>query len=261
MIRTLISVSVLGLLASAVPDGTAKPKPQLAAGGTVLPVVASAPAPQDATSAPYLLFIQQARSATLKLDPLHPLNGTLTLKSVSPHTVWFTDAPNRKAGQLETGFFAGPSFSQENGTWLHTPNAALYGATGTPGPLPANDTVVIVTLYNPVYIPANETLVYKVTIIPADDMELTSPSVKQAFIDTSQTMGPKVVTLPPLEDMEFNNVALFIDTWWLWWPWSVNTCWGPCCWGGCYGGGGWGGGGGGWGGGGGCRNCGCNGCG
>eukprot|EP00884_Botryococcus_braunii_P019727 jgi/Botrbrau1/6438/Bobra.0034s0014.1 len=251
----------------AAPDGAVMPMPMEA--GAVMPMEAGAAMPMDQMSGPearmpmsvpapapgpapeqsetYLLFIQQARTATLKLDPQAPLNGTLTLTGVAPQTVWFTDAPNRKAGQLDTGFFAGPRFRNPNdSSWLHTPNAALYGSGGQPGPMPVNDSVIIVTLFDPVYELANHTVTYKVTIIPANDDSLAQnpPTLKQAFVDTTKGLGPQVLTLPPTRDIQLNNVALFIDTWWLFWPWWGGGCWGPCCWGGCAGGwgGGWGGG-------------------
>jgi hypothetical protein len=55
----------------------------------------------------------------------------------------------------------------------------------------------------------------QVTIIPANDnsLEQQPPTVKQAFIDTTRGLGPQVLTLPPTQDIQLNNVALFIDTW------------------------------------------------
>lgn len=51
------------------------------------PVSVPAPAPGEQGEQVYLLFIQQARRATLRMDSRDSLNGTLTLTGVSPQTV------------------------------------------------------------------------------------------------------------------------------------------------------------------------------
>ncbi len=105
----------------------------------------------------------QAKAGRLTMDSNDSSNGTLTLTGVASHTIWFADRPGRTAGQVPTEDFAGPTFTDKAGNWLSKPNAALYASN--PGPNPANDTILIVTLTSPLYDSAADSLTYKVRFI------------------------------------------------------------------------------------------------
>lgn len=97
------------------------------------------------------MFVQTAESGTFDVQP----NGAgfkLTLRGVSPQTVYFSDRPERVAGGVANkAFLDGLGFSNEN-----PPNAAIVLTE----PKSADSDVIVVTLANPVYDAVAQTLVY-----------------------------------------------------------------------------------------------------
>ena len=130
------------------------------------------------------LFVQNASSGTFVNDGSN--NYTLTLKGVSPQTIYFSDRPVRDAGQvpmqkfLDTGCFKNSN----------PPNAAI----DVLGASEAND-VVIVELLNPIYNADTATLQYTAHILKDGNLSIDSFNTRK---DDSIAES-------------FGGVALFID--------------------------------------------------
>jgi hypothetical protein len=84
-----------------------------------------------------MLFVQTAKGATL-------VNGKLTLKGVSPMTVYFSDGPTRVAGHIATSEMV-PLWSEGKDSFLKDPPNATLSTFTTDGKL-AN---LVVELKNP----------------------------------------------------------------------------------------------------------------
>jgi hypothetical protein len=85
-----------------------------------------------------------------------PAAAAVLIAGGSPAPPRFTDKPIRRAGAFETSYFTSSDTFVSEGSWLGAPNAALTGINdGKPY-------VVIVTLYNPQYNNATNTLQYQV---------------------------------------------------------------------------------------------------
>ena len=118
----------LGLLGVSVLVGVQIARSGLAADPT--------PAPDNDKKVP-MLFVQTAKGATL-------VNGKLTMKGVSPMTVYFSDRPTRVAGHMATSEMI-PLWSEGKDSFLKDPpNATLstFTADGKVGN-------VVVELKNP----------------------------------------------------------------------------------------------------------------
>jgi hypothetical protein len=98
-----------------------------------------------------MLFVQTAKGATL-------LNGKLTLKGVSPMTVYFSDRPTRVAGHLATGEMI-PLWSEGKDSFLKDPPNATLSAFTADGKV-AN---VVVELRNPAF--SGEQMTYEVRVL------------------------------------------------------------------------------------------------
>lgn len=85
-----------------------------------------------------VLFVQTAPAITFK-------DGQLTLKNVSPTTVFFTDRPKRTAGHVRNDLFLSSWAQGKNSFKADPPNASLSFFSGA-GARPA---VAIGTLSNP----------------------------------------------------------------------------------------------------------------
>lgn len=83
-----------------------------------------------------ILFVQNARSLTFQ-------NGKLTLKGVSPATVFFSDRPQRIAGHMDTKEFV-PFWSEGRNSFLSDPPNATLSIFGE-----GTVTNVVVVLRNP----------------------------------------------------------------------------------------------------------------
>jgi hypothetical protein len=117
---------------------------------------ASAQATQEPAKEADFLFVQNANSMTFD-----KANGKLTLKGISPVTIFFTDRPERIAGNMPTRMFV-PFWSDGKNSFLKdAPNANL-------SILEKDRTVadIVVTLRNPVLI--GEDLAYDVKILEGD---------------------------------------------------------------------------------------------
>jgi hypothetical protein len=88
--------------------------------GPVLAQTAQAPAAQDASGQADFLFVQTARRMTFDRA-----TSRLTLHEVSPVTLFFSDRPDRIAGNMRTAAFV-PFWSQGRDSFLSDPpNADL----------------------------------------------------------------------------------------------------------------------------------------
>jgi len=132
------------------------------------------------------MFVQNANSGSFV-----PVEGkenlyVLTLKGVSPQTIAFSDRPQRVIGQVAMQkFLDGLDFSVKN-----PPNAAIEVLEGK-----EEIDVIVVELFDPVYIAATGTLQYTVSI-------LKEPNHSYAIFNERHDKS-----LPP----QFNFCALFID--------------------------------------------------
>ena len=151
----------------------------------ILAACASSTPPPPQPQAVSLLYVQTATSGTFQ-----PLPGTnkyrMVLSDVSPRAVYFSDRPNRIAGQVSTKEFldkiglGGPL----------DPNAAIEIAEGTP-----DSDLVIAALSNPTYDAQTRTLGYDVALLQTPRKGLA------VYSDCADRR------LPP----NFGAVALFID--------------------------------------------------
>ncbi|MFT5729550.1 MAG: hypothetical protein ACI8PB_003721 [Desulforhopalus sp.] len=124
-----------------------------------------------------LLFVQNSHDVTLE-------KGKLTLKKVSPTTIFFTDRPERIAGHMTTKDFVDEWSEGGNSFKADPPNAALsvFG----------KDEIVDieVTLMNPQY--EGDDLVYDIAIIEEDLKAVSGQS--SLFIDPiGRPMSPTSV--------------------------------------------------------------------
>ena len=117
---------------------------------------ASAQATKEPAKEADFLSVQNSNSMTFD-----KANGKLTLKGISPVTIFFTDRPERIAGNMPTRMFV-PFWSDGKNSFLKdAPNANL-------SILEKDRTVadIVVTLRNPVLI--GEDLAYDVKILEGD---------------------------------------------------------------------------------------------
>ena len=145
---------------------------QLIAGaGLLIPAVALAggAAAEDATGSADFLFVQTAKEMAFDAD-----ENKLTLNGISPITLFFSDRPERIAGNMETTRFV-PFWSEGKDSFLQDPpNADL--SIIEDGKLRQ----VVVELRDP-HLEGDDALAYTVKIIDGDmPVEGKDPSV---FID------------------------------------------------------------------------------
>jgi hypothetical protein len=88
--------------------------------------------------APEVLFVQSANGITFK-------DGVLTLKDVSPTTVFFTDRPARAVGHVRNDMFLSSWTEGKNSFKADPPNASLSLFDGTGG----RPALAVVVLSNP----------------------------------------------------------------------------------------------------------------
>ncbi len=100
-----------------------------------------------------LLFVQSAKGMAYQ-------NGKLTLKGVSPATVYFSDRPKRLAGHMDTKEFV-PFWSEGKDSFLKDPpnaTVSIFSASGVKN--------VVVVLRDPVL--KGEDLTYDVKLLEGD---------------------------------------------------------------------------------------------
>ncbi|KAK9837023.1 hypothetical protein WJX81_008054 [Elliptochloris bilobata] len=112
----------------------------------------------------------------------------LTLSGVAPYTTWFTNKPERRAGSLDSGFFATGAGFYTGADWLGAPNAVLTGQAA------GRSVTVVLTLFSPIYFGANASLTYKVTVIS---------NAPEAAAAAAAVGRPRTV--------EVQDVSLFVD--------------------------------------------------
>jgi thioredoxin 1 len=152
--------------------------------GRTTTAVASSNSPSASSTTTSLLFTQSASSGTF--GPEDGGRRELTLRGVSPETVWFEDRPGRRAGQRATGAFV-RDWAQM-GFVKDAPNAALDVLSATD----EANTVVVELIGRPRYDAARRTLRYSVRVL--DD----------------QT-GPGGLRADPTVPRTFDAASLFID--------------------------------------------------
>lgn len=84
----------------------------------VLAIAGTLPAVAQKSDTPRYLYVQNAESMTLR-------DGTLTLKKVSPLTLFFSDRPKRIAGQMRTQDFIKHWNTGANSFKASPPNATI----------------------------------------------------------------------------------------------------------------------------------------
>jgi hypothetical protein len=113
-----------------------------------------------------MLFVQSARSATVS-------NGKLTLRGVSPTTIFFSDRPERIAGHIATDEMI-PLWSEGKDSFVKDPPNATLSSFGKDGKV-AN---VVLELKNPKL--AGDTMTYDVSVIQGSPENTEAASL---FID------------------------------------------------------------------------------
>ncbi len=124
-----------------------------------------------------LLFVQNSHDVTLE-------KGKLTLKKVSPTTIFFTDRPERIAGHMTTKDFVDEWSQGDNSFKADPPNAALS--------IFGKDEIVDieVTLMNPQF--KGDDLIYDIAILEEDLKPISGQS--SLFIDPiGRPMSPTSV--------------------------------------------------------------------
>jgi hypothetical protein len=115
---------------------------------------------QEATPAgegpPEVLYVQVATNGTFRPQPgAGGVTHELTLEGVTPHTVWFSDRPDRLVGTVRTADFATePVFDVAD-----PPNAALVAETAE------GEAVVVVELTAPRYEATAGTAIYRARVL------------------------------------------------------------------------------------------------
>jgi hypothetical protein len=114
-----------------------------------------------------MLFVQSAKSATVS-------NGKLTLRGVSPTTVFFSDRPERIAGHMTTDEMV-PLWSEGTDSFMKDPPNATLSSFKKDGTV-AN---VVLELKNPKF--SGDTLTYDVRIIQGNPSDIAEAA--SLFID------------------------------------------------------------------------------
>jgi hypothetical protein len=122
--------------------------------------------PDNADKKVEMLFVQSTRSATVS-------NGKLTLKGVSPTTVFFSDRPERIAGHVTTDEMI-PLWSEGKDSFLKDPPNATLSSFDKDGKV----SNVVLELRNPKL--AGDTMTYDVRIIQGTPENTEAASL---FID------------------------------------------------------------------------------
>jgi hypothetical protein len=115
------------------------------------------------------LFVQNAASVVSD-------GATLTLKGISPSTIYFSDRPKREVGHMTSSRFVDYWAEGENSFQSDPPNAVLSYTDGHPG-APLEDAVI--TINDPRM--QGDTLSYSYTLM--DGMVPTSSGPVVLFID------------------------------------------------------------------------------
>jgi len=121
---------------------------------------------EEKTEMAELLFVQNSHDVSVE-------KGKLTLKKVSPTTIFFTDRPKRIAGHMTTQDFVDEWGKGDNSFKADPPNAALS--------IFGKDEIVdiVVTLMNPRF--EGDDLVYDIAILEEDLKPISGQS--SLFID------------------------------------------------------------------------------
>ena len=103
-----------------------------------------------------VLYVQVATSGSFRPQPgAGGVTHELTLEGVTPHTVWFSDRPDRLAGTVRTAdFVAEPVFDVAD-----PPNAALVAETAE------GEAIIVVELTAPRYDATAGTAVYGASVL------------------------------------------------------------------------------------------------
>ncbi len=154
---------------------------------------ASKPAPTS------YLFIQTADSGTLQANPAKLGDYTLTLKKISPFVIYFSDEPKRVSGLMPLEKFLDLWNSKNSGFAKSLPNVGV-NAFKMHSMFNRKDVDFVIVPKDPKYNAANNTITYKVTILPGDIKAL------------------------PLTTLKFSNIALFFDNFMAPCPSCCYTC-------------------------------------
>lgn len=136
--------------------------------------------PEMTTTQPSFLFMQTAHSGTLSAAKADGTR-TLTLKDISPVTVYFAERPDRETGHESTAEFIAEWSMGEDSFETNPPNAALD--------IIGNDSqsIAIVELMSATYNSATQTLEYEILILDDETAGNIPESFDEAvlFIDST----------------------------------------------------------------------------
>ena len=129
---------------------------------------------------PSFLFMQTAHSGTLSLAKADGTR-TLTLKDVSPVTVYFSERPDRETGHQSTAEFIAEWSAGEDSFEANPPNAAL-DIIGDD-----SQSIAIVELMSAKYNSADQTLEYEILMLDDETAGAIPQSFDEAalFIDST----------------------------------------------------------------------------
>ena len=258
LLRPLAAACALAALAAAAAPAPAPMRASAASSPSPSPSPPPAPAATaKRTFSADFLFVLTARTARLEPGGNGGGGGRIVLVDAAPHAVWFTDKPSRGAGMFDTAYFLGvrhwgveggkqplprtpadavaappprpsqPGFvSNETGTWLGTPNAVLVagGAARREAPQKgrappgADDTALAVSIAGVEMRGAD--VVVNVTVISPDS---GASGVAGNYLSAAQVGKDGKGLLSTLTRTTLNNVALFIDDYYMEVPASVAT--------------------------------------
>ena len=138
------------------------------------------PEPETTATQPSFLFMQTAHSGTLSLAKADGTR-TLTLKDVSPVTVYFSERPDRETGHELTEEFISQWNKESDNFMSNPPNAAL-DIIGDD-----SQSIAIVELMKAKYDVQNKTLEYEVIILDNETDGALPQSFGEAalFIDST----------------------------------------------------------------------------
>lgn len=165
--------------------------------GAILLIVSFVTGMRVATDEPSLLFVQEAVTGSFRPIDVAANTYTLTLVGVKPHTLLFTDRPQRMVGSWTMNDFISRWNEGSNSLANNPPNAVLLSHSGADG----KEYAVVIELSNPVFNAPGGTLTYKATVL------------KDGFTDGLVPSPERHMDAFPLI---LRNAVLFIDNAGVW---------------------------------------------
>lgn len=136
----------------------------------------------------HLLFIIHAQKASFVYEPETTISGELTLQDAAKSVVFFSERPNRRAGNLSVESFLENWNQGEDNLNLEPPNAGLvyYSPSESPRASTAKYSEINLVLRNPHYDSRRDTLTFDVTLLsPSSHLPEGLMLEPTLFIDTA----------------------------------------------------------------------------